>query len=267
MRLGILIIGSLYWDPSRIRCRWRQNRLSCSEKREVMVPIRYGKKSSKKRGGTYTMVFARSCSDAAKLGKGLVVPVRAECCEPEHLFEEVEHLWAAERDVEQILGFCRDWGKVCVLKSPKVDAENRILQAWYMRIRELGGTYTALSAAAGEDAVLDPATGLALFDWPKDVATKEDLAGFDLLLMTANEPTLNAGQYPTADQIAAAWRDDGGNNVMYFYNNRHHGITTFEDDAIQAVLRGDPPNPALQPTSRARGGKRKAKRHTGAARG
>lgn len=85
MRLGILIIGSLYWDPSRVRCRWRQSRLSCTEERRVMVPIRYGKKS-KKRGDTYTMVFARSCSGAATLGTGLVVPARAECCEPEHLF-------------------------------------------------------------------------------------------------------------------------------------------------------------------------------------
>ena len=42
---------------------------------------------------------------------------------------------------------------------------------------------------------------------------------------------------------------DTGNNVMYFYNNRHCGITTFEDDAILGILRGNPPNPrALHPT-------------------
>src|SRR5207244_3832183 len=69
----------------------------------VKVPIRYGRKSTK---SGYTMVFARSCSEAARLGTGLVVPVRAECCEPEHLFEEAEHLWAAERNEEQISGFC-----------------------------------------------------------------------------------------------------------------------------------------------------------------
>ena len=37
MRLGILTIGSLFWSPDRVRCRWRQNRLSCTEKREVSI--------------------------------------------------------------------------------------------------------------------------------------------------------------------------------------------------------------------------------------
>ena len=102
MRLGILIIGSLYWDPSRVRCRWRQNRLSCTSEHKVRVPIRYGKRAAKNRGNTYTMVFAKSCSEDAKLGIGIVVPARAECCEPEHLLEEAEHLWAAERNCEEI---------------------------------------------------------------------------------------------------------------------------------------------------------------------
>jgi hypothetical protein len=235
MRLGVLIIGSLIWGSSPVRCRWRQNRLSCGEKRGVMVPIRYGRKSKK---SGYTMVFAMSCSEVTKLGTGLVVPVRAECCEPEHLFEEAERLWAAERNEEQISGFWSTWGKVCVLKNPKLDAQDRILQAWQVRIGELGSKYTALPQADGEGPVLDPATGLALFDWPKDTATKEDLPGFDLLLMTANEPKLKEGRYPTPKEIASAWRDDSVNNGRYFYYNRHDGITTFEDDAIQAVLRG-----------------------------
>ena len=66
------------------------------------------------------------------------------------------------------------------------------------------------------------------------------LPGFDLLLMTANKPTLNAArQYPTTGEIAAAWRDDAGDNVHYFYDNRHYGITTFEDAKIHGLLRGD----------------------------
>lgn len=138
------------------------------------------------------------------------------------------------------------WGKVCILKSPKLNTQDRILKAWLGRIGKLTGKYTALPAAVGEDPVLDAATGLALFDWPKDAETKKDLQDLDLLLMTANEPTLNAGKYPTPNQIGSAWRTDNGNNVVYFYNNLHHGITTFEDDAIQAILGGDPPNIGLK---------------------
>lgn len=248
MRLGILIIGSLYWDRSRVRCRWRQARLSCTGEHRVRVPIRYGKKSSS-RGNTFTMVFAKSCSEHTKLGIGIVVPTRAECCEPGHLLEEAEHLWAAERNVDEISGICLDWGKVCILKNPGAKPAESILQAWQTRIAAVGNAYTALPTAKGEDPVLDAATGLALFDWPIDDVTNKPLLGFDLLLMTVTEPTLKDGQYPTAKEIADAWRADGSDNVLYFHNNRHYGIRTFEDDQIRAILRGEPPNPALQPTA------------------
>ena len=118
MRLGILIVGSLYWDRSPVRCRWRQDRLSPSGERLVRVPIRYCRKSGS-RSDTYTMVFARSCSDPAMLGTGIVVATRANDCDPKHLIEEAEYLWAAEENAEQIGGICSKWGAVCVLQNPK----------------------------------------------------------------------------------------------------------------------------------------------------
>lgn len=240
MRLGILIVGSLYWDRSRVRCRWRQGRLSCADEHpvRVRVPIRYGRKACR-RGDTFTMVFAKSCSDDAKLGVGLVVPARAECCEPGHLLEEAEYLWAAERDREEISGIYSKWGKVCILENRDAKLSEPILQAWQSRIEALSEAYTALSTAQGEGPVLDASTGRALFDWPTDAVTKQPLLGFDLLLMTATEPTLNDGQYPTPKEIADAWKAPGaGDNVLYFHNNRHHGITTFQDEQILAALRG-----------------------------
>jgi hypothetical protein len=58
--------------------------------------------------------------------------------------------------------------------------------------------------------------------------------------MTATNPTLwqPENRYPTATETAEAWRADRGDNVLYFYNNRHLGITTFEDSDIRSVLRG-----------------------------
>ena len=244
MRVGILIIGSLFWDWSHIRCRWRQERLCCSQRRVVTAPIRYGKKA-RKRGNTYTMVFSRSAGQ----GKALVVPANAECSKPEHLLHEARCLWAAERDVEEIEGICADWGKVCLLANPKTDPKDVLLKAWSSHIAELGAAYSALPAATDEQPVLDHRTGLALFGWPQDVEINEDLSGFDLLLMTANSPTLTGGQYDSVQQIAAAWRKDTADNVVYFYNNRNVGITTFEDDDIQQFLRSEQPNIALHPTS------------------
>lgn len=246
MRIGLLIIGSLYWDPSPVRCRWRHFRFGCSGVRRVKVPIRYGRRS-KKRGNTYTMVFAMSCSTPDRLGSGVVVPARAECCHFTHLLEEASHLWAAERDSEQVGDICADWGKVCILPNPNSAGLNRLLESWQAKIRETGAAYGPISAASEEEAVLDPATGRARFAWPTDSETSQPLMGCDLLLMTAPVPTLTDGRYPTVREIADLWRGDGNDNVSYFYNNRHHGITTFQDEEILAALHGKPPNNATGP--------------------
>jgi hypothetical protein len=241
MRLGILIIGSLYWDHSPVRCRWRQDRLSPSGERRVRVPIRYGRKSET-RGDTFTMVLATSCSSPAMLGTGIVVPTHANDRHPDHLIEEAEYLWAAEQNAAQIGGVCsKNWGAVCVLQNPKGAVPPEIMKSWEKRIQAAGKAYRSPSTANGEDRVLDAATGLALFQWPTDDHTKAPLSDFDLLLMTANEPTLNDHRYATAQEIAGAWSRDEGSNVLYFHNNRHHGITTFEDAQILSLLRNDPP--------------------------
>jgi hypothetical protein len=238
MRLGILIIGSLYWDRSPVRSRWRLSRLSCDGARGVKVPIRYGKKAST-RGNTFTMVFAMSCLTDDQIGTGIVVPARAECYEPDQFIEEAEHLWAAERNREDISGICGTWGKVCILQNPHAIIPDPMLRAWQSRIDTLGKHYSPLHAAEGEQSVLEASTGRALFDWPTDPATKEPLADFDLLLMTANEPTLNERlQYHSPKEIADAWRADERDQVLYFHNNRHYGIRSFEDFAILSVLRG-----------------------------
>ena len=236
MKVGVLIVGSLYWDPSRVRCRWREARLDCTGERKVRVPIRYGKLAST-RGNTYTMVFAKSCAEESKLGTAIVVPARAACCEPAHLIEEAEHLWAAERNSESISGFWGDWGKVCVLENPGGTISVPVIDAWKARIKDAATEYSSLPTATGEEPVLDASAGRALFQWPADVATKQQLVGFDLLLMTATRPNLSNSRYPTAKSIAKAWRDDEFRNVNYFFNNQHYGIKTFEDAEILAALR------------------------------
>jgi hypothetical protein len=234
MRLGVLIIGSLYWHPSRVRCRWRQTRLGCSDEQKVRVPIRYGR-VAKSRGNTYTMVFARSCEEDSKLGIGIVVPVRAECCEPVHLVEEAEQLWAAERDREALSGLCGEWGKVCILENPESKISAPVLDAWKKGIEAAGKDYSELPRAKDEAPVLDAATGHALFRWPTDSANRP-LLGFDLLLMTATRPDLTDSRYPTVKEIVQAWHADSFRNVNYFFNNRHYGITTFQDDEILVAL-------------------------------
>ena len=48
VKLGVLIVGSLYWDLKPPRPRWRAERLDCAHQEHVRVPIRYGRRSTKR---------------------------------------------------------------------------------------------------------------------------------------------------------------------------------------------------------------------------
>lgn len=45
-KLGVLIVGSLYWDLKAPRPRWRAERLDCPHQEQVKVPIRYRRRST-----------------------------------------------------------------------------------------------------------------------------------------------------------------------------------------------------------------------------
>ena len=245
MRIGILIVGSLYWDGSATRCQWRRDRLSCSGQRTVRAPIRYGRKSTS-RGNTFTMVFAQSCSSPDKLGTGLVLPARAECCEPEQLVAEAEYLWGAERNSRIRSGVAADWGRVCLVHPRDRPLPEEFRTAWAGAVRAAGAQYRHVPMASGEQPLIGPVSGIAQFEWPTDAETDEPLSDFDVLLLTATEPTLTNSEYASAREVADAWRADATGHVSYFYNNRQHGIRTFEDDEIERRLKGEPPNTGLQ---------------------
>src|SRR5882672_9080428 len=96
LTLGILAIGSLYWDDNANRQAWRNSRLDGTAEFQVNAPIRYGRKSET-RGDTYTMVFSRSCP----LGHAKVIRCRNLVASTDDLIAEAEHLWAAERSARQ----------------------------------------------------------------------------------------------------------------------------------------------------------------------
>ena len=89
MQIGVLLIGSLFWDCRSHRRAWRDTRLDMSGSQPVRVSIRYGRLSGS-RGCTYTMVFSTGLTEA-EYGHGIVVP-----CKSHDLIEEAESLWTAE---------------------------------------------------------------------------------------------------------------------------------------------------------------------------
>jgi hypothetical protein len=232
MRLGIFIVGSLYWDSLAVRAAWRATRLKLGDVTQVTAPIRYGRLSIS-RGNTYTMVFSQSCSNPEKLGTGLVVGAAARCRNPDDLLLEAQHLWAAERNTLEVGPVSASWGRVGLLVNPTASVADEYLERWQTFP---GRQRKPAPVAPNERPVIDEATGLALIDWPIDKRTRYPLDGYDVLLLTATAPTLVAGLYPTPDEIATAWRHDLSGHVTYFHNNRNNGITTFQDGEISRLL-------------------------------
>jgi hypothetical protein len=231
MRIGILIVGSLYWDSLAVRAAWRANRLKLSDVTQVTAPIRYGRLSIS-RANTYTMVFSQACSTPDKLGTGLVAGAALKCRTPDDLLVEAQHLWAAERNAAEIGPVSASWGRVGLLVNPAASVADEYLDRWQSFP---GRQRKPAPVAPNERSVIDETTGLALIDWPVDKRTRYAL-DYDVLLMTATAPTLIAGLYPTPDEIAGAWRHDPGGHVAYFHNNRNNGITTFQDGEISRLL-------------------------------
>jgi hypothetical protein len=92
LNAGVLIIGSLFWDPDPVRVAWRDARLAMDSAETVTVPIRYGRLSSS-RGKSYTMVFSRLCQP----GQAKLLPCVQMISSLQDLIREAECLWKAEQ--------------------------------------------------------------------------------------------------------------------------------------------------------------------------
>ena len=232
--LGILIVGSLYWDGPRHRSQWRNERLDIEAKRGVLAPIRYGR-SSGTRGCSYTMVFSEMLArDEVKLGTAIFVPCKRLVRTVEDLVEEAEILWAAESKLGAATGrISAGWGCVGLAVTPAHPIPDDLRRGWDTRVsRER--CYGDLDRAEDEKAIVE-GSGVLNIPWPK--CTDGSHLEVNVLLATATDPTLVNGRYPSAQKIAAAWNTNtGSKHVQYFRKNRKHGITTFQDDKIEGYL-------------------------------
>ena len=237
VRVGVLIIGSLYWDDKEHRKEWRHDRLvALDDRQHVRAPIRYGR-LSRSRGCSYTMVFSKQL-DAPdtpdKCGRAIVVPCQAPVNSVGDLVTEAQCLWRAEGGKERSIS--AKWGCVALLEHPKRPMPDDMRAGWTNVQREQ--RYGALNSARGEASVID-AEGFLTISWPK-TDDDSDLA-VDVLLATATDPTLIRGDYPSAREIAAAWNAHEGEDyeryVQYFRENRDCGIRTFQDGEIEKRLR------------------------------
>lgn len=77
--------------------------------------------------------------------------------------------------------------------------------------------------------------GRLRISWPA-LAMPQGAEPLDVLLATANFPSIANGAYPGVEAIARGWVGEDNHYVEYFRKNRASGITTFEDDEISRLL-------------------------------
>jgi hypothetical protein len=226
---GVLIIGSLLWDPDPVREAWRNGRLLMCSAQNATSPIRYGRLSGS-RGNSYTMVFSRLCA----AGQAKLIRCSHSISTLQDLIAEAEHLWKAEQLRAKAHRIATDWGCVALLLNPKRQIPRDLLSGWAERVKG-ESDYGNVSQTQAEGELVSE-NGLLQIDWPRLLAGGE--ADMDLILVTANDPEikLSSPTYPSAQVIADAW-NRAGHHVEYFWKNIDNGIRTFEDDQIRARLR------------------------------
>lgn len=228
VNIGALIIGSLYWDKSQHRRNWRRDRLDMDTRFHVKVPIRYGRRS-RSRGCSYTMVFSPGLPEA-QFGHGIVVPFKSR-----DVVKEAEYLWTAERDRgTSNQRISADWGCIALVENPERPIHHEARHAWTERLGREPCYAQMFNTPLGQEAPVNK-SGFLMIPWPAAVSGSP--LKFNILIATATNPTITAGHYPTAQQIAAAWNTSQGmEHRTYFQYNRDSGIQTYRDPEIARLL-------------------------------
>lgn len=227
LRGGVLIIGSLLWDMTDpIRRQWQEQNLNVQDKTAVLLPIRYGRFSEKRK--TYTMVFSDNA--IASPGTGYAVPFNHDISTLDQVNAQVRRLLEAENSPNEPgpfydLSFC----VAALLINPKHQATRHPLISALMPFwrNALSPTFRPSAYHVPDEPPIINANAILQFAWP------ENLNAFDFVIATAIKPRPRDPEYPSPTEIA---KHVTTNAKDYFTNNRKAGITTFQDADITAVI-------------------------------
>lgn len=241
LRAGVIVIGSLIWDPSDKRNKWRSE-LDLGKKVLVKLPIRYGRKSRQDgdRKGTYTMVFSNSTKEQSKLGQGLIVPFKDIIASEQDLKKQALMLSYAEGISNKTIS--KEWGTVSIAINPFLDVQRK---------KEIGNLWDQVTNSLNTlngyqhpniNSFGDPHETKSITDTLRLNIDLESLfsqcSDLEVLLAASNTIKLDndgTNAYPTVKRIAATIYEN--NYYEYFLSNRLYSIKTFEDRKISKILK------------------------------
>ncbi|MCY1719220.1 hypothetical protein OU798_02650 [Prolixibacteraceae bacterium Z1-6] len=241
MKGGVLIIGSLLWDKdTNNRDEW-WHRLDLKRKQKVLLPIRYGRTSTKNRKGTYSMVFSTSLEKSNKLGVGYFVPFAKEINSREDFREEVLDFAMAEGFHQNRIA--ANWGAVCLKINQEISQSNSefLLNAWSQLVNDNINNRNIKQTIPNLKEFGESTENKSITDnWILNINDNifAEIPDVDFILATSNalkHRKTNEIKYPSKLEIAKAMIE--GDYYEYFLRNRLSGIKTNEDKIILKILK------------------------------
>lgn len=216
---GVLIIGSLIWENSELRDRWRSENLDIKNQIKIELPIRYGR-ISQSRNCTYTMVFSSDCK--TKLGQGIFVPFKQDLT-VEQIIEQGKSMIEAEHNREvKFNRFNWSWGCLGLLTNPQIEFD--IEKFWKAKY---GNGFNPDEYKIKDENPIILKNGKFDFEWP------QELNDYTFVIGTATKPNIDA--YPSPNKIAE--KIVVNEYDKYFKKNREFNITTFQDEDIELKIK------------------------------
>lgn len=227
---GVIIIGSLLWENTPVRHKWRSLSLKdISTKTSVKVKIRYGRPSRSRRD-TYSMIFSNHQS--TEFGRAFIVDFKDEIKNARMLETQAFALASAEglwSDMKPSLN--KSWRTVGLLVNPNIDKKDKA-NADIIRKRwtEIYQGYKPIFKPSeyrieNENPVIDT-DGFLQIEWTAEMDK------YDFLIATPVVPVIKTPL--SSKQIADKMLEK--NYTEYFDNNFKNGITTFQDKEINLLL-------------------------------
>lgn len=218
---GVIVIGSLLWDESAIRSKWRKLCLMpTDEKVSVPLNIRYGRQSST-RDDTFTMMFSNHQS--TKPGRGYIIPFIDEIKNYKQLEEQAFALACAEGIWKENgnPAIVAKWGAVGLLINPQAvekDANSiKVISDRWTSLYEQYTTFDHEKFRVEDERPTISKEGFLQIEWT------EEMDMFDILIATPVKA--KPDRIVTVTEIANMAND-------YFNKNLQCGVRTYQDSEI-----------------------------------